>query len=99
MVVVREGLGVATPAHRRIQRLLGGLRRHMILQLVEEAALRRRVALPLVQHAPDVGGQRDVRQEVALEERFALVQWGGGEALARLGESDVAAFNLGEASI
>ena len=56
------------------QGLLGGLFGHVVLELVEEAALGRAVAGTLVEHPFDVGGEGHVGDEVAREELLALIE-------------------------
>src|SRR3546814_4647023 len=51
VVVIGEHLGITPPADHRTQGLLGGVRRHVILQFVEEAAFRCLMAGAFVQHA------------------------------------------------
>src|SRR6185312_14304029 len=73
LVVVREGLRVAAPADTRPQGLLGRLLVHVVLELIQEAALRGRVAAALIEHPADVAGHGHVGQQVAIERLLALV--------------------------
>jgi hypothetical protein len=61
-VVVGEQLGIPTPADDGLEGLLGRFLGHVILELVEKAALGRPVTCSLVQDATDVGGQGDIVQ-------------------------------------
>ena len=68
-----------------------------ILELVEETALRRLVAGALLQHPPDMRGERHVGGEMAREQPLAHIEVGGGEGFTGVGQADVAALHLGEA--
>src|SRR5256885_9380753 len=65
VVVVGEDFRVAAPADDGAQGLLGRFLGHVVLELIEEAALGRRVTGALVQHPAHVRGERHVGDEVA----------------------------------
>src|SRR5580693_696652 len=73
VVVVGERLSVAAPADDGAQCLLGRLFRHVVLELIEEAALRCRVAGALIEHAADVRGERHVGDQVTGEQPLTLI--------------------------
>src|ERR1051326_8721512 len=62
LLVVGEELAVARERDHGAQRLLGPVFRHVILELVAEAARRRAVAGALVEKTGDVGGEREGRE-------------------------------------
>ncbi len=97
IVVIGEDFGVASPGDHRAQRLLRVFGAHVIFQLVEEPALRRDVVGALLEHMADMRGQRNVGQELALEQLLAVVGAQFGELLADIGELDVAAFDFRQA--
>src|SRR6516225_1575061 len=73
LVVVGKGFSKARPANDGTQGLLRGLRLHVVLELVEEAALWRRMARPLLQHASNVGRERHVGEQKPLKNLLAVV--------------------------
>ena len=97
LVVIGEQFRKARPGGDGIQRRFRGVGRHVVFQFVLEAALGRGVARALVEHAADVGGERHVAQQRAREDLLAHVVVVFREALAHMGEPDVAAFHFGEA--
>src|SRR5207253_2549487 len=60
LLVIGENLGIARPGDHRAQRALRLLLRHVVFELVAEPARRRATAGALVQHAPDVAGERHI---------------------------------------
>src|SRR5450755_1922523 len=76
IIVVSKCLGIAGPTDDRAQGPVRLLLAHEILQLVDEAALARRVAGALIEHPADVRGQRHVVQEVARKNPLAFVDGG-----------------------
>ena len=97
LVVVGEDLGIAAEIDDGAQRLLGGARRHLVLQLVGEAAPGGAVLGPLVEDAADMGGERDMIQQMPGEQPLALVGIEAGELPPLRRQLDVAAADFGEA--
>src|SRR5579862_549146 len=96
LVVIGEQLAEAAPPDHGAQRLLGGVGGHVVLQLVEEAALGRGVAAAFVEDTADVGGKGDVAHQRAGEYFLTAVQVLFGKQLAHVGELYVAAFQFGK---
>src|SRR6516165_6666029 len=86
VVIICEKLRVATPADDGAQSLLGGLFVHVVLELVEEAALGGAMARPLIQHPPDVRGKGHISDHVSREELLALIRLAACELQARFGQ-------------
>src|SRR5580704_17123323 len=97
VVIVGEHFRVATPADDGAQRLLGGVLRHVVLELIKEAALGCAVAGALIEHAADVGGEWHVGDQVAREQLLALIDVAVRELLPGLGEAHVASLHFREA--
>jgi hypothetical protein len=90
VVVIGEQLGEARPAHDGAQGLFGQIGRHVVFEFVEEARLGCGVAFALVENAPDMGRERHIADQQPREDALAVVDLGIDEALAVVGELDVA---------
>src|SRR3954471_19374116 len=73
LVIIGEGFRKTSPGGDRAQSLLCGLRIHVVLELVEEAAFRRRVARSLLQHSAHMRGQRHLAEQRPRKDLLALV--------------------------
>src|SRR6185437_3607310 len=97
LIVVSESFGVAAPADDRAQRLLGLLLVHVVLELIQEAALAGAMTRALIEHAADVGRERHVIEELPGKDSLALIELGIGERKSHVRQLDVAARQLREA--
>src|SRR5581483_11189335 len=96
LLVIGEQLGVAAPGDDGLQRLVGIFLRHVVFQLVAETRGRRGVGGALVEHALDQAHHRHEGDEMLGEQLLARIGLEMGEALARLGEHEVAVLELRE---
>ena len=55
------------------------------------------MARSFLQHAPNVGSERHMREQQPLKNLLAIIHAGFCELFARFGEMDVATFDIGEA--
>src|SRR5580765_6888118 len=74
LIVVREGFCVPGPTDDSAQRLLGRCVVHVVLELVEEAALASDVRWPFIEHASNMRGQRYITQKLPRKDALALIQ-------------------------
>src|SRR5450631_1787181 len=72
VVIVGEDFRITPPADQGAQGLLGGILGHVVLELVEEAALGGGVARPLIQYPTHVGGKGHIGDQVLGEELLTL---------------------------
>src|SRR4029077_2795456 len=93
IVVISERFGVTAPRGHGAQRVLGVVRAHVVFQLVQKPAFRRRVIGALLQYAADMGRQWNVGQELLLEQLLAVVGAEFGELLSGIGKLYVAALD------
>jgi hypothetical protein len=70
-IVIGEGFRIARPCHHRTQGVLRGFRDHVVFEFVEEPALGRRVIGAILQDPADMGGERHIGEQLALEQRSA----------------------------
>jgi hypothetical protein len=94
LVVVSKGFRKASPGHDRAQCLLRRVSRHVVFELIEKPASWCDVICAFLQHTSDMGGKRNVGQQLLLEEFFSIVQRSARELLAHIGKPNIAFFDL-----
>src|SRR6516164_9676989 len=82
VVVISKGFRKASPGHDCAQRLLRRVSRHVVFELIEKPASWCDVIGAFLQHTPDMGGKRNVGQQLMLEESLSVVQRRAREFLA-----------------
>src|SRR5882672_1366699 len=87
---IGERFGVARPREYGVQRGLGLLGSHMVLEFFAKAAERRAMIRPGIQHAANVRRQGDVRNQVMREQLLALINVGIDKASPGVGQCDIA---------
>src|SRR5260221_8134283 len=88
---------MAAPVDDRLEPLVCLFLVEIVLELAQETRLGGAVAGPLVEDAADMGGERDVADELVAEDHFAALDIGLGVGAAGNGQLDVAALDIGEA--
>src|SRR5574337_249242 len=94
--VVGEEFAVAAEVDDRAQRPFRIVFGHIIFQLLAEADGGRPVARPFVEHTLDMGGKRDIRQQLLAENLLSLVDVHVHEPAAERGELDIGLLEFGE---
>src|SRR5215472_14025081 len=89
-VVVSKGFRKTSPGHDCAQRLLRRVSRHVVFELIEKPAPWCGVIGAFLQYTPDVGGKRNVSQQLVLEESLSVVQSSAREFLADIGQPNIA---------